>query len=43
MRWEGHTAHMGQMRNAYNIGRCKHRWKDNIKIDRKEIGYEDVD
>jgi len=41
MRWAGHVAHMGEIRNAYNIlvgkpegkrplGRPRHRWKDNI-------------
>jgi hypothetical protein len=25
------------------LGRPKHRWKDNIKIDLKEIVYEDMD
>jgi len=41
MRWARHVAHMGEIRNAYNIlvgkpegkrplGRPRHRWKDNI-------------
>jgi hypothetical protein len=45
---------MGDMRNAYNIlgrnpegkrplGRLRCRWEDNIKIDVKETGWEDVD
>jgi hypothetical protein len=45
---------MGQMRNAYNIfvvksegerplGRSGHRWKDNIRMDLREIGWEGVD
>jgi hypothetical protein len=49
MRWAGHVACMGEKRNAYRIlvgnpdekrplGRHKHRWEDNIKIDLKEIG-----
>jgi hypothetical protein len=40
---------MGKMTNAYNIvvgkparerplGRCRHRWEDNIGMDIKEIG-----
>jgi hypothetical protein len=46
MRWEGHVARMGEKRNAYRIlvgnpegkrplGRPRHRWVDNIKIDLK--------
>jgi hypothetical protein len=45
---------MGIMRNAYKIlavkceqkktlGRCSRRYKDNIKIDFKKVGFEDVD
>jgi hypothetical protein len=45
---------MGKMRNAYKIvvgkperkrpiGRPSHRWEDNIRIDRTEIGWEYVD
>jgi hypothetical protein len=44
----------GEMRNVYKIlvrksegkrpfGRPKHRWKDNIRMDLKEIGWESVD
>jgi hypothetical protein len=40
--------------NAYNIlvgkpeekrplGRCRHRWEDNIRMDLREIGWEVVD
>jgi hypothetical protein len=47
MRWVGHVAHMGEMRNAYNIlvgklegkrpvGRPRHRW-ENIRVDLREI------
>jgi hypothetical protein len=54
MRWAGHVARMGEVRGAYNIlvgrpegrrplGRPKRRWKDNIKIDLREIGFGDVD
>jgi hypothetical protein len=49
MRWAGHVARMGENRNAYRIlvgnpegsrplGRPKHRWVDNIKMDLREIG-----
>jgi hypothetical protein len=42
------------MRNAYNIlvgkpegkrslGRTRRRWEDNIRMDRRDIGWEDVD
>jgi hypothetical protein len=53
VRWAGHVVGMGKMRNAYNFGwksegkrplgkpRC--RWVDNIRMDLREIGWEDVD
>jgi hypothetical protein len=45
---------MGEVRGAYNIsvgrpegrrplGRPRHRWEDNIKMDLWEIGFGDVD
>jgi hypothetical protein len=45
---------MGEVRGAYNIlvwrpedrrplGKPRHRWEDNIKIDLREIGFGDVD
>jgi hypothetical protein len=45
---------MGEIRNAYNIlvgkpegkrphGRPRHRWKDNIRMDLREIWWEGVD
>jgi hypothetical protein len=45
---------MGEMRNTYKIlvrkpegkrplGRCRHRWEDNIKKDFTEIRWEVVD
>jgi hypothetical protein len=54
MRWAEHVACMGKVRGAYNIlvgrpggrrplGRPRHRWKDNIKMDLREIGLGDVD
>jgi hypothetical protein len=53
MRWVVHVAYMGKMKNAYSIlvgnlkwrpcGEPRHIWKDNIKIDPKEVGCEDVD
>jgi hypothetical protein len=54
MRWAGHVVHMGEVRGAYNIlvgrpegrrplGSPLRRWKDNIKMDLREIGFGDVD
>jgi hypothetical protein len=54
MRWSFHVTHMGEMRKAYKIlvgkpegkgpiGRPGHRWEDKIKLDRREIGLENVD
>jgi hypothetical protein len=53
MRWAGHMARMGETRNAYRIlvgnpegkrplGRLRHRWVDNIKIDLRELGLDGV-
>jgi len=44
----GHVARMGQMRNSYStfvgipkwkrpIGRLRRRWKDNIRLDLREV------
>jgi hypothetical protein len=49
MRWAGHVAQMGEKRNVYRLlvgkpegknplGRLRHRWIDNIKMDLLEIG-----
>jgi hypothetical protein len=54
MRWAGHVASMGEMRNAYKIlvekpegkkplGRHRRRWEENIKMEVKETGFESVD
>jgi hypothetical protein len=54
MRWVGHVARMGEVRGAYNIlvgrpegrrplGRPRHSWEDNIKMDLREIEFGDVD
>jgi hypothetical protein len=54
MRWAGHAARMGKMRNAYMIlvgkpegkrplGRPRRRWVDNIRVDLGEIGWDGVD
>jgi hypothetical protein len=45
---------MGEMRNVYSIlvgksegegslGIPRHRWKDNVRMDLKEVGWEGVD
>jgi hypothetical protein len=49
MRWVGHVARMGEGRGVYRVlvgrpegkrplGRPRHRWEDNIKMDLREIG-----
>jgi hypothetical protein len=54
MRWAGHVARMGEKRNAYRslvgkpegkrpLGRPRHRWMDNIRMDLGEVGWGDVD
>jgi hypothetical protein len=51
MRWAGHVARMREKRNAYWIlvgklkgkrplGRPRRRWEDNIKMDLREIGWD---
>jgi hypothetical protein len=54
MRWVGHAARMGEKRKAFRLlvgkpegkrplGRPRHRWVDNIRIDLGEVGWGDVD
>jgi hypothetical protein len=54
MRWAGHVARMGEKRNVYRLltgkpegkrplGRPRHRWIDNIKMDLSEIGVNVVE
>ena len=49
MRWAGHVARMGEERGAYRVlvrkpegkrplGRPRHRWVDNIRMDLQEVG-----
>jgi len=49
MRWAGHVAHMGEERGVYRVlvrkpegkrplGRPRHRWVDNIRLDLQEVG-----
>jgi hypothetical protein len=51
MKWAGHVARMEKKRNAYRIlvgkpegkrplGRLRHMWVDNIKMDLREIGWD---
>jgi len=50
MKWVGHVARMGERRGVYRVlvgepegngplGRSRHRWKDNIKLDLQEVGW----
>jgi hypothetical protein len=50
IRWAGHVARMGEGRGACRVlvgkpegrrtlGRPRHRWEDNIKIDLQEVGW----
>ncbi|KAJ4438760.1 hypothetical protein ANN_14711 [Periplaneta americana] len=54
LRWAGHVARMGESRNAYRVlvgrpegkrplGRPRRGWEDNIKMDLREVGYDDRD
>jgi hypothetical protein len=54
MRWAGHVAWMGEKRKVYRLlvgkpegkrplGRLRHRWIVNIKMDLLEIGVSVVD
>ena len=49
MRWAGHVARMRERRGVYSVlvgkperkrplGRPRHRWEDNIKMDLQEVG-----
>jgi len=47
IRWAGHVAPIGNIRNIYKglvrrpqLGRSRHRWDNNIKMDLKEVGRE---
>jgi hypothetical protein len=54
MRWAGHVARMGKSRGVYKVlvgkpegrsplGRPRHRWEDNIKMDLQEVDCEGMD
>jgi len=49
MRWVGHVARIGERSGVYRVwvgktegkrplGRLRHRWQDNIKMDLQEVG-----
>jgi hypothetical protein len=51
MRWAGHVARMGEGRGAYwilvgrpestkTLGRPRSKWKDNIKMEPREVGMD---
>jgi len=54
MRWAGHVARMGERRGVYSVlvgkpegksslGRPRHRWDNNIKMDLQEVGCVGMD
>ena len=54
MRWVGHVARMGERRDVYRVlaekpevkrplGRPRHRWEDEIKVDLQEVGCGGMD
>ncbi|KAJ4433819.1 hypothetical protein ANN_16131 [Periplaneta americana] len=52
LRWAGHVARMGESINAVLVGRpegkrplgrSRHRWENNIKMDLREVGYDGRD
>ena len=54
MRWAGHVARMGERRGVYRVlvgkpegrrslGRTRHRWEDNIKMDLQVVGCGGMD
>jgi hypothetical protein len=49
MRWAGHVARMGEGRGVYRVlggkpegerplGRPRHRWEDNVRMNLQEVG-----
>ena len=54
MRWAGHVARIGGRGGVYRVlvgkpeerrplGRPRHRWEDNIKMNLQEVGYVGMD
>jgi hypothetical protein len=34
---------VGKLKGKRPLGRCRHRWEDNVKIDLQELGWSDMD
>ena len=54
MRWAGDVAHTGERKGVYRVlvgkpegkrpvGRPRHRWEDNIKMEHQEVGWMSMD
>jgi hypothetical protein len=54
MRWAGHVAHVGEETGVYRVlvvksegkrtlGRPRHRWEDNTKLELQEVGCGGMD
>ena len=54
MRWAGRVARMGERRGVYRVlvgkpegkiplGRSRHKWEDNIRMDLQEVGCGGMD
>ena len=54
MRWAGHVARMGEGRGVYRVlvgrpegkrqmGRPRHRWENNTRMNLQEVGFRDMD
>jgi len=54
MRWAGHAARRGEGRGVYRVlvgkpegqrplGRPRHRWEDNMKLDLQDVGFGGID
>jgi len=54
MRWAEHVARIGDSRGDYMVlvgrpdgkrllGRSRHRWEDNIRINRQKVGWGSMD
>jgi hypothetical protein len=50
MRWAGYVVHIGERKGAYRVlvgkpegkiplGRPRHRWEDNMKMNLQEVGW----
>jgi hypothetical protein len=54
LRWTGHVALVGKRRSAYRVlvgkpegrrplGRSRHRWEDNMKMDFRKVEWKGMD